>query len=79
MSGNNRVFTREFKEGVARRIVDGESVSALHQEFQIKGSVLYRLRDAYRSAKPGTSMIRACQGETELSPHFLEGVPEALQ
>ena len=26
----------------------GESVSALHQEFQIKRSVLYRWRDAYR-------------------------------
>jgi transposase-like protein len=48
LSGNNRVFTREFKEGVARRIVNGESVSALHQEFQIKRSVLYRWRDAYR-------------------------------
>jgi transposase len=44
----NRVFTREFKEGVARRIASGESVSALHQEFQVKRSVLYRWRDAYR-------------------------------
>ena len=48
MSNKNRVFTGEFKEGVARRIVNGESVSALHQEFQIKRSVLYRWRDAYR-------------------------------
>ena len=48
MSGKNRVFTREFKEGVAQRIVNGESVSALRQETQIKRSVLYRWRDAYR-------------------------------
>jgi transposase-like protein len=48
LSGKNRVFTREFKEGVAQRILDGESVSALHQEVQIKRSVLYRWRDAYR-------------------------------
>jgi transposase-like protein len=48
LSGKNRVFTKEFKEGVAQRIVQGESVSALHQEFQIKRSVLYRWRDAYR-------------------------------
>ena len=48
MTGKNRVFSLEFKEGVARRIVNGESVSALHQEFQIKRSVLYRWRDAYR-------------------------------
>ena len=48
MSGKNRVFTREFKEGVAQRILNGESVSALQQEVQIKRSVLYRWRDAYR-------------------------------
>ena len=48
LSGKNRVFTREFKEGVVERILNGESVSALHQEFQIKRSVLYRWRDAYR-------------------------------
>ena len=56
MSGKNRVFTREFKEGVAQRIVNGESVSALHQEFQIKRSVLYRWRDAYR--KDGASGLQ---------------------
>ena len=48
MAEKNRVFTREFKQGVAQRILNGESVSALHQEFQIKRSVLYRWRDAYR-------------------------------
>jgi transposase len=48
LSEKNRVFTSEFKEGVARRILNGESVSALHQEIQIKRSVLYRWRDAYR-------------------------------
>ncbi len=48
MSGKNRVFSVEFKQGVAQRILNGESVSALHQEFQIKRSVLYRWRDAYR-------------------------------
>ena len=48
MSEKNRVFTSEFKQGVARRILNGESVSALHQEIQIKRSVLYRWRDAYR-------------------------------
>lgn len=43
-----RVFSREFKEGVAQRILNGESVSAIHNELQIKRSVLYRWRDAYR-------------------------------
>ena len=48
MSNKNRVFTGEFKEGVAQRIVNGESVTALYLETQIKRSVLYRWRDAYR-------------------------------
>ena len=43
-----RVFSWEFKEKVARRMLNGESVSALHHELQIKRSVLYRWRDAYR-------------------------------
>ena len=48
MSAKNRVFSPEFKAGVAQRILNGESVSALQQEFHIKRSVLYRWRDAYR-------------------------------
>ena len=48
MSKKYRVFTGEFKESVAQRILHGESVSALHGEFQIKRSLLYRWRDAYR-------------------------------
>jgi transposase-like protein len=48
LSGKNRVFSQEFKQSVAQRILNGESVSALHREFQIKRSVLYRWRDAYR-------------------------------
>jgi transposase len=43
-----RVFSGEFKAGVAQRILNGESVSALHCELGIKRSVLYRWRDAYR-------------------------------
>jgi transposase-like protein len=43
-----RVFSWEFKEKAARRMLNGESVSALHHELQIKRSVLYRWRDAYR-------------------------------
>ena len=60
MSGKHRVFTKEFKEGVAQRIVNGESVSALHQEFQIKRSVLYRWRDAYR--KDGAAGLQRSPG-----------------
>jgi transposase-like protein len=66
LSAKNRVFAKEFKVGVARRIVNGESVSALHQELQIQRSVLYRWRDAYR--KEGAAGL-------ERSPGRPPGVP----
>ena len=43
-----RVFRVEYRIAVARRILNGESVSALSNELKIKRSVLYRWRDAYR-------------------------------
>ena len=43
-----RVFRMEFRIAVARRILNGESVSALSNELKIKRAVLYRWRDAYR-------------------------------
>ena len=48
MSQKNRVFSPEFRIGVARRILGGESISKLHHELEIKRTVLYRWRDAYR-------------------------------
>ncbi len=45
---------------VARRIIDGESVSALHQQFHIKRSILYRWRDAYR--KDGAAGLQKTPG-----------------
>jgi transposase-like protein len=43
-----RVFRVEFRIAVARRILNGESVTALSNELKIKRSVLYRWRNAYR-------------------------------
>jgi transposase-like protein len=43
-----RVFRVEYRIAVARRILNGESVTALSNELKIKRSVLYRWRDAYR-------------------------------
>jgi len=48
VSGKYRVFSLEFKADVAQRILNGESVTSLHYQLQIKRSVLYRWRDAYR-------------------------------
>jgi transposase len=53
MSKAKRVFTSEFRVEVAKRIVQGESVSKLHQELEIKRSVLYRWRDRYRKEGAG--------------------------
>jgi transposase-like protein len=55
-----RVFSWEFKERVARRMLAGESVSALHHELAIKRSVLYRWRDAYR--KEGVAGLQRAGG-----------------
>ena len=55
-----RVFSGEFKERVAQRILNGESVSALHHELAIKRSVLYRWRDAYR--KEGAAGLQRARG-----------------
>jgi transposase len=67
VSGKNRVFSNEFKIGVVRRILDGESVSALHQETQIKRSVLYRWRDAYR--KSGAAALQRPRGRPPGTPN----------
>jgi transposase-like protein len=48
MSFQNREFSPEFRIAAAKRMVAGESVTKLHQELGIKGSVLYRWRDALR-------------------------------
>jgi transposase-like protein len=45
----SRVFDKEFKLAAVERILNGESVSALHHELKIKRSILYRWRDAYRA------------------------------
>lgn len=45
---SNRTFAPEFRLQVAQRIQQGESVSKLHRELDIKRSMLYRWRDAYR-------------------------------
>ena len=39
---------REFKEAAARRLLAGQSGTALSRELDVKRSLLYRWRDAYR-------------------------------
>ena len=44
----NRVFSRELKIEIAKRMARGENVSALSRETQIPRAVLYRWKDEYR-------------------------------
>ena len=60
MSAKYRVFSPEFKDAVVQRILNGESVTALHRELQIKRTLLYRWRDAY--LKEGTGGLRRSTG-----------------
>lgn len=54
-----REFTVEFKEAAARRLLAGESGTALSREFGVRRGVLYRWRDAYRAeGVPGLSRKR---------------------
>jgi transposase len=57
---SNRTFSPEFRMQVAQRIEQGESVSKLHHELDIKRSVLYRWRDAY--GKEGASGLARAVG-----------------
>ena len=79
-----RVFRVEFRIAVARRILNGESVSVLSNELRIKRSVLYRWRDAYRLAgkdgfkktrgRPPGSVTAAVKGKPGLTTSGDDGI-----
>ena len=77
MAGKNRVFSLEFKKAVAQRMLNGESVSALHHELHIRRNVLYRWRDAYR--KDGAAGLERPVGRPPgvTSPPRQVAAPEA--
>jgi transposase len=47
-----RVFSREFKLAVVRRMLAGENVSALARELKVLRKDLYAWRDRFRSGGP---------------------------
>jgi transposase len=47
-----RVFSREFKLSVVRRMLAGENVSALARELQVLRKDLYVWRDRFRAGGP---------------------------
>ena len=65
MGRKARQFPIEFKETAARRLLAGESGTALSRELDVKRSVLYRWRDAYRAeGMGGLSRQRGRPGPT---------------
>jgi transposase len=49
---SSRVFSREFKLKVVRRMLAGENVSALSRELKVLRKDLYVWRDRFRSGGP---------------------------
>src|SRR5690242_13308064 len=72
----NREFTSEFRVGIARRIVAGESITALHDEYKIKRSVLYRWRNAY--LKDGEAGLNRRRGRPPGAAHTVKAAAQAV-
>ena len=81
MGEPNRKFAPEFRVQVAQRILQGESVSALHHELGIKCSVLYRWRDRYRKEGAAGLERRAGRppGVPNAAPKPSVGAEESLR
>jgi transposase-like protein len=58
MSKKPRVFSREFKLMVVRRLLAGEKMSQVAQETKVLRKDLYIWRDRYRSG--GADALRGC-------------------
>ncbi len=58
MSKKARVFSRDFKVMVVRRMLAGENVTALAREVKVLRKDLYIWRDRYRSG--GAEALRGC-------------------
>jgi|SRR5947209_11928811 len=56
MGQTPRSFNREFKEGIVKRMLGGESPSALSRELTIRRKLLYEWRDQYR--RGGAALLR---------------------
>ncbi len=74
--GKNRSFSTAFRMGVARRMMAGESVTALHHEYDIKRSMLYRWRDAL--AAGGEAGLSRAVGRPPGTSHKLRQAAEAV-
>src|ERR1700687_3016431 len=60
-----RVFSREFKIGVGRRMLAGEKVSALGRELKLMRKDLYVWRDRFLAGGPDALRGRGRPGKAE--------------
>jgi transposase-like protein len=60
-----RSFSREFKLAAVQRMEAGENVSALSRELEVKRTILYRWRDAYRLGGVGALRLKGRPSKTE--------------
>jgi transposase-like protein len=58
--GKKRVIDAPFREGAVRRMESGENVCALSRELEVRRSVLYRWREAWR--REGAAGLRRSRG-----------------
>jgi transposase len=63
-----RVFSREFKLSVVRRMLAGENVSALSRELEVLRKDLYVWRDRFRAGGPEALRSRGRPRKSELGP-----------
>lgn len=63
-----RVFSREFKLSVVRRMLAGENVSALSRELEVLRKDLYVWRDRFRAGGPEALRSRGRPRKSEARP-----------
>jgi len=74
-----RVFSREFKLRVVRRMLAGENVSALAREVKVLRKDLYAWRDRFRSGGPEALRGRGRPRKTEAVAAHAAAEPSASQ
>src|ERR1700704_6221947 len=72
-----RVFSREFKLAVVRRMLAGENVSALARELKVLRKDLYTWRDRFRSGGPEALRGRGRPRKAEAVVSVAGGKPPA--
>jgi transposase len=80
-SKSPRVFNREFKLGIVRRLLAGENVSALGRELKLSRKDLYAWRDRFLAGGPQALRgrgrpPRAASGAAAPAPAVIQAPPD---